>query len=111
MDFYLVLQAFPAPLTEAFERLCRRGTAAQRGGLLPGSGTLQRRRLAARRAGSAPDFYLNRFCFHGLWRVNAAGRMNVSYGHYLRPPIPTAVAITEVARVLQCARSTTTTGG
>lgn len=54
---------------------------------------------AARRA--AYFLYLNRTCYHGLWRVNADGKMNTPYGHYEKPMFPSEGDITGVAQRLE----------
>ena len=57
---------------------------------------------AAKRA--AYFLYLNKTCYHGLWRVNAAGQMNTPYGHYVTPTFPVAGDIIRAAQRLDKAR-------
>lgn len=44
--------------------------------------------------------FLNRTCFNGLWRVNAAGKFNVPFGRYENPRILDAEGLREASRVL-----------
>lgn len=50
---------------------------------------------------AARTIYLNRTCFNGLYRVNAAGYFNVSFGRYKHPNIVNASAIRTMAEYLQ----------
>ena len=52
----------------------------------------------ARRA--AGFIYLNRACFNGLWRVNAAGEFNVPYGQRASLAIPDREHVSAFARAL-----------
>lgn len=45
--------------------------------------------------------FLNRTCFNGLWRVNAAGKMNVPHGKYDKPNICNEALINECSAALQ----------
>ena len=40
--------------------------------------------------------YLNRVCFHGLWRVNRAGHMNAAYEHCASPKMPSCQDLFEL---------------
>lgn len=97
---YGTLQEFHGPFVESFERLCQDFPQ-------PGEEAYYRVRerfntgeLSWLETGTS-FLYLNRLSFHGLWRVNAKGHMNVGYGHYPRPPIPTIAAMQAASVVLQ----------
>lgn len=45
--------------------------------------------------------FLNRTCFNGLYRVNAKGRFNVSFGRYVNPTICDAGGLEAASRVLR----------
>ncbi len=53
--------------------------------------------------------YLNRSCFNGLYRENADGEFNVSFGHHVNPPAIDSDRITNASVALQ--RSTLWTFG
>jgi DNA adenine methylase len=103
MAMYMSLQAFPEAFSDAFEALCSLNPQ-------PGEEAYYevRERFNAGKLScideAAHFLYLNRFCFQGLWRVNARGIMNTGYGHYPSPPIPTRLAVFAVSRVLQRAQ-------
>ncbi len=102
VNFYWALRGFPTELVEQFEVLCHEHPQPSEEHYYRVRATYNLQTLGT--VGEAATFlYLNRFAFHGLWRVNARGVMNVGYGHYARPPIPTALAMHEVSRVLQAA--------
>ena len=44
--------------------------------------------------------FLNRTCYNGLYRVNAAGRFNVPHGRYARPRILDIDGLHECAKAL-----------
>jgi DNA adenine methylase len=45
--------------------------------------------------------YLNRTCYNGLWRVNAAGTFNVPFGRYANPTICNEPLLRKVAPLLK----------
>jgi DNA adenine methylase len=45
--------------------------------------------------------FLNRTCFNGLWRVNAAGKFNVPFGRYKNPRIVDEEKLRDAARALK----------
>ena len=47
--------------------------------------------------------FLNKTCFNGLWRVNAAGRFNVPFGKYASPKILDEGTLKAASRALACA--------
>ena len=47
--------------------------------------------------------FLNKTCFNGLWRVNAAGRFNVPFGKYAKPRILDAEVLRAARDALQIA--------
>lgn len=49
---------------------------------------------------AARMLYLNRTCFNGLYRVNARGQFNVSFGRYVNPTICDADGLRAAARAL-----------
>lgn len=49
---------------------------------------------------AAGFIFLNRFCFNGLYRTNAAGRFNVPYGSSRTGRLPTAEELRSVAKQL-----------
>ena len=53
---------------------------------------------------AAAFIYLNKTCFNGLWRVNAAGDFNVPMGRYKNPPILDEVGLCAASNALQGAR-------
>jgi len=53
---------------------------------------------------AARFIYLNKTCFNGLWRVNAAGCFNVPMGSYRRPQIVNEAALRAASAVLQRAQ-------
>jgi DNA adenine methylase len=48
--------------------------------------------------------FLNRTCYNGLWRVNAAGRFNVPFGRYKNPKILDEPALRAASAALQRAQ-------
>jgi DNA adenine methylase len=44
--------------------------------------------------------FLNRTCFNGLWRVNAAGKFNVPFGRYTNPRILDEATLRDASRAL-----------
>lgn len=57
--------------------------------------------LPAERA--ARLIFLKRTCFNGLYRVNAKGRFNVSFGRYANPTLCDADGLRAASRALRCA--------
>ncbi|MFI5299339.1 MAG: DNA adenine methylase [Polyangiales bacterium] len=47
--------------------------------------------------------FLNRTCFNGLYRVNVAGRFNVSFGRYVNPNLCDVDGLHAASRALRCA--------
>ncbi len=52
--------------------------------------------------------YLNKFGYHGIYRVNYKNRMNTPYGHYKNPKMPTKTELIKASVLLQ--RATITQG-
>lgn len=50
---------------------------------------------------TAQLIFLNKTCFNGLYRVNAAGAFNVAFGRYDKPPICDRENLQACSRVLQ----------
>jgi DNA adenine methylase len=53
------------------------------------------------RVAAARFLYLNRTCFNGLFRVNADGKFNVSFGRYAKPRIVDVDGIEQASNALQ----------
>jgi DNA adenine methylase len=51
--------------------------------------------------GAARLIYLNQTCFNGLYRVNKAGKFNVSFGRYAKPRIVDVEGIERASMALQ----------
>lgn len=54
-------------------------------------------------ARAARLIYLNKTCYNGLYRVNAAGRFNVPMGRYARPAFPSPDHLRAASRALAAA--------
>lgn len=52
---------------------------------------------------AAAFIYLNRRCFNGLWRVNASGGFNASWGYYKKPYVPDEEGLRAASAALACA--------
>lgn len=58
---------------------------------------------ASRVEAAARLIFLNKTCFNGLYRENAAGRFNVPHGRYAHPRILDAEALRSASKALQAA--------
>ncbi|KAK8808540.1 hypothetical protein WA158_003466 [Blastocystis sp. Blastoise] len=45
--------------------------------------------------------YLNKTCYHGVWRINREGKFNVGYGNYTNPIIYTENDLKEISELIQ----------